>query len=538
MEIVKISFASFLLIILSAASLFPNIRTPSPFSDAGHLINTSGDEFSPSITADSKTMVFSARTPENRSHNIYILTNIAGSWSVPKPVDELNSIYNDETPFISADGNTIIFASDRPGGYMPPVTSDGKVRITFDLYISRKVDNKWTKPQLLNSEINTIWNERSPSISRDGKKFFFTRWPYMNLGRSKIFMADITKEGIENIKELPESINSGNFEIAFIPSYKSEKERYYFSSIREGGYGGWDIYYTDLEKGSFTEPVNAGAAINSQHDDLYLIEGDEFSMICSNRKDGPGGFDIFVSTIPRKDSPVITKFFAKGPQEETHIKVTVYNDATGELIKNSKFNILLNTCTSEGCAITRSTERISNESGYFAVRPKPDVKSIIIKSTDPAYSHYNLEHQIIPLSYQEISVFFNKQSSFNRGVSFAEESTDESADNENFHLMNIYYKFNSSKIDISYYPYLYSIILKMRQNPGLNLTITGHSDKHGCRKANYAVSLSRAQIVHDFISSMGIEKSRLSIVNKGDSKPAQKGGLLDMDRRVEFSFNE
>ncbi len=415
-------FVFFILIILSTVALFSNIKTPDPFSAAGHPINTRGDEFSPSITADSKTLVFSAKTPENRSHNIYISKNIAGSWSAPIPVDELNSVYNDETPFISADGNTIIFASDRPGGYAPPVTSDGKVRITFDLYISRKFDGKWSKPQLLNKEINTTWNERSPSISRDGKKFFFTRWPYMNIGRSKIFMADITKKGIVNVRELPETINSGNFEIAFIPSYISAKERYFFSSMRKGGYGGWDIYYTDLEKGKFTNPVNAGAAINSQHDDLYLIEGTDFSMICSNRKGGSGGFDIFL--------------------------------------------------------------------------------------------------------------FFNKE------VSSAKEPPDELIDNEDFHLMNVYFKFNSSKIETSYYPYLYSIVLKMIQNPDINLTITGHADKQGSYKANYAVSLNRAKAVHEFITSMGIDKSRLAIENKGHSNPAQKGKLYNMDRRVEFSFNQ
>ncbi len=522
---------------LFAVTLFSNIKIPAPFSDAGHPVNTSGDEFSPSITADSKTLVFSAKTPGNRSHNIYISKNIAGSWSTPIPVDELNSIYNDETPFISADGNTIIFASDRPGGYAPPVTSDGKVRITFDLYISRKFDNKWTKPQLLNKEINTAWNERSPSISRDGKKFFFTRWPYMNLGRSKIFMADITKEGIINVRELPEAINSGNFEIAFIPSYKSEKERYFFSSMREGGYGGWDIYYTDLEKDKFTNPVNAGAAINSEKDDLYLIEGNDFSMICSNKKGGPGGFDIFLSSTPQSKPTVITKSFitksfSKDAYGETYIKVNVYNGATDKLIKNSKFNILLNTCTSKGCSVTRSTERISNESGYFIVRPKSDVKSIIIESTEPAYSHSNLEHQVIPLAYQEISVFFNRE------VSSAKESRDKFIEDEDFHLMNVYFKFNSSKIETSYYPYLYSIILKMRQNPNLSLTITGHADKLGSYKANYAVSLSRAKAVHEFITSMGIDKSRLTIENKGHSKPAQKGKLYNMDRRVEFSFNQ
>jgi outer membrane protein OmpA-like peptidoglycan-associated protein len=533
-------FFSFILIMLSAAALFPNIKISGPFTGAGPIINTGGDEFSPSVTSDSETIVFSAKTPENRSHNIYICRNIAGSWSTPLPVDELNSIYNDETPFISADGNTIIFASDRPGGKMPPVTSDGKARITFDLYISRRFKDSWTKPQLLNSEINTIWNERSPAISRDGKSFFFTRWPYMNLGRSKIFTADITREGIKNVRELPVSINSGNYEIAFIPSYKSKTERYYFSSAREGGYGGWDIYYTDRIKNKFTEPVNAGAAVNSIKDDLYLVEVPQFSMLCSNREDEAGGFNIYISGSRVNDAPVITQKVAAGSSMETRIKVTVYNGATGERIKGSRFNIHLNTCSIEGCSVSRSTVRTSNESGYFVVRPRPDVKSLIIESSDSENLSDTLEYQVIPQAYQEVALFFNKKRSSLRGVSYENETDNYIKDDaeDDFYLMNIYFDFNSSKIAASYYPYLYSIILRMRQNPGLNLTITGHSDRKGSHRANYAVSLKRAKNVYDFISSMGIDKSRLNIVNKGDSSPAQQGGLRDMDRRVEFSFNE
>jgi len=540
MNILNRRTAACIFIILSAASLFSSIKIAAPFSGAGPLINTEGDEFSPSITADSETVVFSAKTPENRSHNIYICRNIAGSWSQPVPVDELNSIYNDETPFISADGNTIIFSSDRPGGKMPPVTSDGKARITFDLYISRRFKDTWTEPQLLNSEINTIWNERSPSISRDGKTFFFTRWPYMNLGRSKIFTADITRDGIKNVRELPESINSGNYEIAFIPSYKSNTERYYFSSAREGGYGGWDIYYTDKADNKFTEPLNAGAAVNSINDDLYLVELPKFSMLCSNRRDGTGGFDLYISGTRVNDEPVITQKVAAGSSRETRIKVTVYNGATGELIKMRRFNIHLNTCSSAGCSVSRSTVRTSNESGYFVVRPKADVKSIIIESADSDSYSDTLEYLVIPQAYQEVALLFNKKQSSIQGVS-SENKTDNYTEEDpspDFHLINIYFDFNSSKIAASYYPYLYSIILRMRQNPGLNLTITGHSDRRGSRRANYAVSLKRAQNVYDFIASMGIDKSRLNIINKGDSSPAQQGGLRDMDRRVEFSFNE
>lgn len=524
----------FLLIFLNA-EIFAEVKISGSFTNAGTIINSEGDEFSPSMTADGSTIVFNAKKPGRNFHNIYMITRTAGTWSDPAPIEELNSSYNDETPFISADGNSIIFSSDRPGGNMPPVTSDGRVRITYDLYISRKFDDKWSEPQLLNSDINTIWNERSPSISRDGKTFFFTRWPYMNMGRSRIFMADITKDGIRNVRELPENINSGNYEIAFIPSYKSKNERYYFSSAREGGFGGWDIYYTVRNGDSFSDPVNAGAAVNSREDDLYFIEGGEFSIICSNRKGGNGGFDIFLSGTQKIEKEIVKQTLVSARGNETWIKVTPIDIKKGEVIKNSRFRILLHTCDNKGCGITRTTERISNERGFFIVRPKPDVKYIFIESADTELSSETIRYQVIPDKYQEINVYFNRTGNSDRPVSSDYEEKTFSSD---FILMNIYFSFNSSKISTSYYPYLYSIVHRMRENPELNLTISGHSDKRGSRRANYAVSLRRAENTAAFITGMGIDKARIKIVNYGDSRPVKRGLSNDMDRRVEFSFTE
>jgi len=522
-------------LIFSAVALFSDIKISGSLTNAGSIVNSGGDEFSPSMTADGGTIVFNAKKPGNNFHNIYMIRNTAGSWDNPVPIEEVNSKYNDETPFISADGNTIIFSSDRPGGNMPPVTSDGRVRITYDLYISRKFNDKWSEPQLLNSDINTIWNERSPSISRDGKTFFFTRWPYMNMGRSGIFMADITKDGIRNVRKLPESINSGNYEIAFIPSYKSKEEKYYFSSAREGGYGGWDIYYTIRKNDQFTNPVNAGPMINSAEDDLYFIDGMDFSLICSNRKGGNGGFDIYISGTKKIEREVVKQTLISAKGNETWIKVTPYNVEKGEVIKNSRFKILLHTCDKEGCGVTRTTERISNERGFFIVRPKPDVKYIFIESSDPELLSETIQYQVIPDNYQEITVYFNRSRSGDKPVSA--EYTGETPSSD-FILKNIYFPFNSSKISTSYYPYLYSIVHRMRENRELKLTVSGHSDKRGSRRANYAVSMKRAENVSDFISGMGIDKSRIRIVNHGDSRPVKGGISNDMDRRVEFSFTE
>jgi peptidoglycan-associated lipoprotein len=270
-----------------------NDRGSVKFLNPGFRINSEGDDFSPSITEDGNIMIFNSKKPEEKSHNIFICRKDKGIWSDPFPIFELCTDSNEETPFISSDGKIILFASDRPGGFSPPMTSDGNKRITFDIYISYYGDGRWSEPELVKGDVNTSMNERTPSLSRDGKFLFFSRWPYKNPGRSKIFMAELQNGKYINVRELPESINSGNFEIAFIPSYKDS--RYYFSSMRIGGHGGWDIYYTTKTSKGFTEPVNAGPIINSVFDDLYYTESSFDYIICKNAFGGIGGYDIYVS---------------------------------------------------------------------------------------------------------------------------------------------------------------------------------------------------------------------------------------------------
>jgi hypothetical protein len=211
------------------------------------------------------------------------------------------------------------------------MTSDGNKRITFDIYISYFGDGRWSEPVLLTGDINTTMNERTPSLSPDGKFLFYTRWPYKNPGKSRIFMAELRNGNYVNSKELPETINSGNFEVAFIPSYKSK--RYYFSSMRNGGFGGWDIYYTTMTAKGFATPVNAGPTINSVFDDLYLAESSSDYVICKNAFGGLGGYDIYVSS----DSARVQESVSTGRtaySKDTKLKISVADSLTGKSLKN------------------------------------------------------------------------------------------------------------------------------------------------------------------------------------------------------------
>ncbi|MCK4750695.1 MAG: PD40 domain-containing protein, partial [Bacteroidales bacterium] len=73
-----------------------------------------------------------------------------------------------------------------------------------------------------------------------------------------------------------------------------------FTSNRPGGYGGFDLYYSKLEAGQWSAPVNFGPVINSSHDDyrpiLFEEEVDtdrDMMVFSSNRPGGKGGFDLY-----------------------------------------------------------------------------------------------------------------------------------------------------------------------------------------------------------------------------------------------------
>lgn len=106
-------------------------------------INTQGDDFSPSLSSDGKVMIFNSKGPNDQSSHIYMSKFIDGRWTTPVAFDEINSRYdNDETPYLSPDGNMVIFSSDREGSIRPDPSYYGEERITYDLYLSRKVEGK------------------------------------------------------------------------------------------------------------------------------------------------------------------------------------------------------------------------------------------------------------------------------------------------------------------------------------------------------------------------------------------------------------
>ncbi len=203
----------------------------SEAKNIGAPINTEGHEATVGISVDGQQIII--YKDDKTGHGDLYLTSLKGdAWSEPvKLPDPINTQYWEPHATFSADGNTIYFSSDRPGGF------GGR-----DIYRVTKLPNgQWSKAMNLGPDINTTYDEDAPVLHPDGKRLYFSSTGFRSMGGFDIFMSTMTDS---NKWSPPQNIgypiNTTDDDIFFVPT--PDGKHAYFSSYREDGLGEKDIY--------------------------------------------------------------------------------------------------------------------------------------------------------------------------------------------------------------------------------------------------------------------------------------------------------
>ncbi len=134
----------------------------------GATINTESWESQPTLSADGNRLIFSSdRSGSLGKRDLWYSSRQAnGQWSRPRNLgDFINTVENEESPFLHPDEQTLYFMSDGHPGMGG-----------FDLFLSRKNDQlEWSAPQNLGYPINSQENEGGLSLSLDGKTAYYTQ---------------------------------------------------------------------------------------------------------------------------------------------------------------------------------------------------------------------------------------------------------------------------------------------------------------------------------------------------------------------------
>ena len=166
----------------------------------------------------------------------------------------INSRHSDYGPSLNVNDSVLIFTSRRFETEVAPLD----YRRNEDIFISKKDEDGWFEAEPL-TEINSIFNEGSACISKDGKILFFARCDAPDTyGNCDLFVAILQEDGTwGNIQNLGSHINSNSWDSH--PSLSHTGDTLYFSSDRIGGFGMADIYFTYKDKkGRWSEAQNAG----------------------------------------------------------------------------------------------------------------------------------------------------------------------------------------------------------------------------------------------------------------------------------------
>lgn len=187
------------------------------------------------LSADGKVLVLSKN--DNYNSDIYTSTYNGTSWTASvKAGKNINTKYWESHGFISEDGNQMIFASDRPGGFGG-----------LDLYSSYKVNGVWGPAVNLGQEINTQFNEDRAYLINNGKTLFFSSQGHITIGGYDIFRSDLQTNGLwSNPENLGYPLNTPDDNMFFMPTGNG-KSGYYSIFKESGGSGKEDIYKITLK---------------------------------------------------------------------------------------------------------------------------------------------------------------------------------------------------------------------------------------------------------------------------------------------------
>jgi hypothetical protein len=204
--------------------------------------------FSPNITfpypcealtfsRDFGTMYFTRISETDKREKIFHAEFLSGGngWSLdPGPLDFCTDGSSYSHPSITDDGNMMIFASDNPGSLGG-----------MDLFITRKLNGKWTEPKSLGDAINTKGNELFPFLD-DEKNLFFSSDGLPGNGGYDVFISKFNGDGWDKAFKLTNLINSKNNEIAF--SIRKDGKLAFFTSKPNSRNGEMQLYKVSLNE--------------------------------------------------------------------------------------------------------------------------------------------------------------------------------------------------------------------------------------------------------------------------------------------------
>jgi len=291
----------------------------------------------------------------------------------------------------------------------------------------------------------------------------------------------------------------------------------YFSSIGHLGYGGLDVFRSNMVNDAFDKPVNLGSSINSNLDDFaYVVrEKNNKGYVSSNRT----GYDRLFG-FAREENP-LTKYQVEGIVQDLNSK---------ELLAGA-----LVTLFDESDTVIQ--DAIVGDDAYYIFKIEPN-KKYKVRGTRKAYIPQDVEFSTDSKGKVQHDIYLSLES-----FADAEERVKEKDDgNVQVELDKIFFDFDEAIIREDAATTLNVLVDLMKKYPSMEVEVSAHTDARGPDEYNLNLSKKRAASTLEYLVSQGIERNRLKSIGYGEMQPLNecvKEGICDdreydINRRCEF----
>lgn len=400
-----------------------------------------------------------------------------GKWQRPEVIDsELNSEFDEGACSFTPDGRTM---------YLTVCKTDPQYPRYAVIATSNRSDAAWSKATELKLTHDTLSAYAHPAISPDGEWLYFTSNMPGGMGGYDIWRVRLTTSGVAGVENLGAPINTPGDEL--FPTFRPNGDLY-FSSDGHEGMGGLDIYIAKpaenhdniSENSQLYELEHPGYPLNSQGDDFGMtFEGlKNQGFFSSNRGDGKGWDHIYSFYNPEIIQTVTGWVYEQDGYELPAGQVyMVGNDGT-----NLKLSV--------------------KGDGSFTQQIKPGVDYVFL-GTCKGFLNHQEQLRVEPVTESEDYVLQFPLASIMAPVL----------------IDNIFYDFDKATLRPESKTALDDLVKLLNENPNITIELSAHTDYKGSAEYNKRLSQRRAESVVNYLIEHGIAADRLTPVGYGKENP-------------------
>lgn len=491
----------------------------------GSKVNSSYNEYWPSITADEQILVYTVMVPRDSAvsktpfspslANYYqedffrSVKDFSGEWGQGLALlPPINSDSNEGAQSLSADGNWMFFTACG--------RNDSKG--SCDIYFSYRTQNGWSEPKNIGAPVNTPFWESQPSFSADGRTLYYASNRSGGKGKNDLWRAQVMGIKADGTpffgmpENLGDSINTPYDEVS--PFIHQDNNTLYFSSDGWPGLGEKDIFLSHMdEEGYFTQSsVNLGYPINSSGDDIgFVVTASGKKAYFSSERFGKsyGGKDLYCFDLPPQIKPLPVSY----------VRGRVFDQDSKKQLKAA---FELKDLNSRKMVVQALSTDFSGE--FLICLPLGGSYALNVSKEGYLFysDHFDMEKQTSVTDPLVLDIYLKK-------IKIGEQIV----------LNNVFFETDSYVLKSISEVELQKIVAFLKLNPDTHIEILGYTDSVGKEDYNKELSGKRAKEVYQYLIHQGINANRLSFSGKGMADPVASNDTEEgraKNRRTELKI--